>query len=402
MSSAFIHPQEQNRFSIAWIVDKKNDLTWFIGGALAAYFMYYLHSGLHMNMVTIWFWWVVLLDTPHFFGTYLRTYLDKEEFQKRKKLLLLSLLWLLAGPAVFTVSYLLYKSGASNYKFPFFAFIMVFNIWAYWHVVRQHYGIMSLYKRKNNDFHPIDNLIDKSLLYVGLLAPFIVFIFRHPDARELIGLNRNLDAFPGFSATSIFSLNFEQFIIVFAGFMTFLVSIAYLSRLLYLVITKQTINIPKLLFFLALIPLYIMINMSDAILTISLLGFSILVTIYHDIQYHAIVWYYSKNRYHKEADSQARFGMAARISKNLFSYFVWAIGMGIIMRFAGCFLELHPGCGPLFASTTHPLFGEFTFQELLFSILIGIPMHHYFVDQFIWRPSRDNNLRNDLKIKTAK
>ena len=38
------------------------------------------------------------VDTPHFFGTYLRTYLDKKEFAARRTFLLGSLLWIVAGP----------------------------------------------------------------------------------------------------------------------------------------------------------------------------------------------------------------------------------------------------------------------------------------------------------------
>jgi hypothetical protein len=37
-------------------------------------------------MVGIWFLWVVFLDSPHLFGTFSRTYLDKREFQQRRKL----------------------------------------------------------------------------------------------------------------------------------------------------------------------------------------------------------------------------------------------------------------------------------------------------------------------------
>lgn len=45
------------------------------------------------------------------------------------------------------------------------------------------------------------------------------------------------------------------------------------------------------------------------------------------------------------------------------------------------------------------LFGDISTSEFLLGFVIGIPLHHYFVDQYIWRPSKDKTLQEDLKIK---
>src|ERR1700733_12844917 len=84
--------------SFNWIVGKRVDLAAFIGGALAGYLVFFMHAGLGWDMVLIYVLFLTFLDTPHFFGTYLRTYLDRQEFKARRGLLLGSLLWLLAGP----------------------------------------------------------------------------------------------------------------------------------------------------------------------------------------------------------------------------------------------------------------------------------------------------------------
>ena len=68
------------------------DLTWFIAAALTGYAIFFMHARLGWDMVTIWFLWVVLLDSPHLFGTFSRTYLDKREFRRRSTLLISSLL----------------------------------------------------------------------------------------------------------------------------------------------------------------------------------------------------------------------------------------------------------------------------------------------------------------------
>jgi hypothetical protein len=34
----------------------------------------------------------------------------------------------------------------------------------------------------------------------------------------------------------------------------------------------------------------------------------------------------------------------------------------------------------------------------LTGFLLGFPLHHYFVDQFIWKTGRNEELQNDLKL----
>jgi len=397
LAMAFSDPK---KFSVNWIQGKRTDLLIYIGGALTGYLMMFFHAGLQLDMIIVWFIWVALIDTPHFFGTYVRTYFDKEEFQKRKRLLLGSLAWLFVGPVLIGISYLLYNIGYLNYNVPFFLYILIFSLWAYWHVVRQHWGILALYKKKNQDFDAWDTRIDKYLLYGGLLAPFAAFIIRHPEARNVIGLS---GAFPEYPKGKLISINYLsqlhwEHIIIF-------LSVAYMLSIVGLFIFRQIqkiklgvpVNLPKILFFIALIPLYGYINYSAAILTVPLIAFSAFVTIYHDVQYHGIVWFYSKNRYHVP-DAEKKYGMAVKISRTFITYAFSAIAMGLILRFIGCAFEIHPGCGPLIHTADNVLFGDITTKELLYSVIIGIPIHHYFVDQYIWRPSKDKTLQKDLNL----
>ena len=399
------------RFTTNWIVSQKSDLLWFIGGALAGYFLFYLHAGLSLDMVTIWFLWVVFLDSPHFFGTYMRTYFDREEWKSRKKLLIGSFGWFFVGPATVGISYLLFKMNFSNYIFPFLLFIVFFNLWAYWHVVRQHFGIMSLYKKKNNDYNPADTRVDKMILYAGLIAPFFAFIVRHPEARKAVGLSGLMAPYPAINTDSfsstlsyIFSAGFFQqvhfeHVIVFLSVLVFSsVCLSFIYRQYKRWQAGEVINLPKVLFMIALIPLYALISYSSAILAAPLLAFSAFVTIYHDIQYHAIVWFYSRNRYHKPGVDSSKYGLAVKMSKNFFTYMLCGIAMAAMMRFFGCAFELHPGCGVIVLTSDQMLFGSISSKQLLLAFLLGFPIHHYFIDQFIWRPSRDENLQKDLKL----
>jgi len=42
--------------------------------------------------------------------------------------------------------------------------------------VKQHYGFMVLYKKKNQDLAPVDNALDRWLLLFAFNYPFVAFI----------------------------------------------------------------------------------------------------------------------------------------------------------------------------------------------------------------------------------
>ena len=59
---------------------------------------------------------------------------------------------------------------------------LLVGVWAYYHVIRQHYGFMVLYKVKNRDLRPLDNLLDRVFLGVMLVfPPFHRFFIHHPE-----------------------------------------------------------------------------------------------------------------------------------------------------------------------------------------------------------------------------
>src|SRR5260370_32952232 len=113
--------------------------------------------------------WAILIDAPHVCGTLSRTYFDRSEWKTRKRLLLGSLLFFIVGPIMVLLGF-----G--------FTFFFVAALWAYYHLVKQHYGFMVLYKKKNNDLAPLDNALDRLLLLFAFNYPFIALIARDPEA----------------------------------------------------------------------------------------------------------------------------------------------------------------------------------------------------------------------------
>lgn len=263
MTSVALALSDQNRFSINWIQGKRPDLLLYIGGALTGYLMMYFHAGLKLDMITVWFIWVALIDTPHFFGTYLRTYFDKQEYQARKPLLLGSLAWLLVGPALIGLSYIMHLFGFENYNVPFYLYILLFSLWAYWHVVRQHWGILALYKKKNQDFEAWDTRIDKFLLYGGLLAPFAAFIIRHPEARGVIGLSGSFPSYPNgvaFSGNFLSQLQWEHYIVFLSVAFMFIIGSLFIFRQIQRAKLGLPVNVPKILFWPSFLYTHILIT----------------------------------------------------------------------------------------------------------------------------------------------
>ncbi len=116
--------------------------------------------GLKLDLVAVWFVWVIFVDTPHFFGTYARTLLDREERKRWGKLIILSTGMWLVGPAAVLLGGILHHWDVSWYQLPWKLFLGGFLFWAYWHVIRQHYGLLALYRRKHGETSRLDQQVD--------------------------------------------------------------------------------------------------------------------------------------------------------------------------------------------------------------------------------------------------
>src|SRR5919206_832688 len=155
--------------SVRWIISARDDLVWFIGSVLSSYALLVLYITGLLPLVWMVATWAILIDAPHVFGTFSRTYFDRAERRARKRLLWCSLLFFAVGPVMVL-------AGAGV------VFFFLAALWAYYHLVKQHYGFMVLYKKKNGDLARIDNALDRLLLLFAFNYPFVEFIARDPEA----------------------------------------------------------------------------------------------------------------------------------------------------------------------------------------------------------------------------
>ncbi|WP_224245481.1 hypothetical protein [Hyalangium gracile] len=362
-----------------WLVDRRHDLLSTVGGLSASLALLGLHAWVGVSGLVLWWAWVLALDGPHIFATLSRTYLDRRERSARARLLVGSLGWFAAGPLFFGVSVLLGR------RLPFDLFLTLTSLWAYWHVVRQHYGVMTLYQRKNGDTHPVDRRVDSLTLYVGLLAPFIAFALTHPVARRMLGM----PADPGP----------EQLLARAAWAVTLAVVALFAARQLQRWRAGLGVNTPKVLLLAAALGLTALLFYPPVSRRVDFLMVAVVVTAFHNVQYHGIVWFYHRNRYHGPNVDRAAFGLAPRISQRFLIYAACGIAFTLLYRALGCGFGVHPGCGAFDAKVM--LGPNLSLRELTSGFIWGFALHHYYLDQKIWRVSRDAGLNKDLKLSAA-
>ncbi|HEY6659864.1 MAG TPA: hypothetical protein VI031_01935, partial [Pyrinomonadaceae bacterium] len=152
-----------------WIIGARDDMIWFIGSVVSSYALLVLYVSGILPLLPMVALWAILIDAPHVFGTFSRTYFDRTERKNRARLLWGSLLFFAIGPVMVL-------AGAG------LVFLFVAALWAYYHLVKQHYGFMVLYKKKNGDLARVDNALDRLLLLLAFNYPFVEFIARDPEA----------------------------------------------------------------------------------------------------------------------------------------------------------------------------------------------------------------------------
>ena len=335
------------RPTFRWIISRGVDLSLVSGSVLAGYLYLLLYTVVHVKISYLWWFWSVGFDGTHIFATASRTFFDSEARARNRKLFFGSLLFFFAfGPAMVL-------AGLKGYL------ALLVGVWAYYHVIRQHYGFMVLYKVKNRDLRPLDNKLDR--VFIGVMMvfpPFHRFFIHHP---EELGIKL---AFPGFVLRS-----FEPVMWALVA----ATGAVYLARQVVRYRVGEPLNVPKQLLFAAIVPLHWLTfaNMSwqAAVPT---------VTIVHNLQYHALVWFHNRNRYAAEGGTARHGRIPAAVSRSLLAYAAAGLVFSLAYRIPGFQL------------------GQVS--DLAFGFFCGFGLTHYYLDSRIWRVRHDPGLREALQL----
>jgi hypothetical protein len=343
--------------SLRWIIGARDDVIWFIGSVVSSYALLVLYVSGILPLIPMVALWAILIDAPHVFGTFSRTYFDRTERKNRARLLWGSLLFFAIGPAMVL-------AGAG------FVFFFVAALWAYYHLVKQHYGFMVLYKKKNGDLARVDNALDRLLLLLAFNYPFVEFIARDPEAMARV---------PAALRGGVNGLSK----LLLAG--TILIFVVWVGRQVQRAITGEPLNVPKYLLLAAAIPMHWIVLLTP--MPHKPIAIVAILTIYHNLQYHRLIWFHNQ-----KYKSRENYGAAEFISRRLIYYIGFGIIFGVIYqgpRQALGYLGLQNAA----AGVEQPL----TIQ-LGISFLWGYAFIHYYLDSKIWRVRRDPSVSKALNI----
>src|SRR5216683_7126574 len=368
--------------SLRWIISARDDLVWFIGSVISSYALLFLYVKDLVPLIPMMALWAILIDAPHVFATFSRTYFDRTERTTRRRLLWGSLLFFALGP-------LLVLAGAG------FAFFFVAALWAYYHLVKQHYGFMVLYKKKNGDLAPIDNALDRLLLLFAFNYPFIAFIARDPEAMARVPTVLR----PGVNGLASLLL---------AG--TVILAVAWLVRQIQRAMIGDPLDVPKYLLLAAAIPMHWIVLLTP--MPNKPIAIVAILTIYHNLQYHRLIWFHNQKYVERghlgrtgisptvregSVDSlelKKKYGPAELISRRLLYYIAFGILFGLLYqgpRQILGYLGLKAAHGVPAAELSVPI-------QLGVAFLWGYAFIHYYLDSKIWRVRRDPSVGKALNM----
>lgn len=164
-----------------WIVSARYDGWFFFASALLAVSVGMLGIWQPAAILPLWFGWIWLIEGPHLLATWQRTYFDPEYRHQHARLLTTSLLWLTPGVLCWLPGLI------SGHGEIFLLFLGVATIWSFHHAIRQYYGVQSLYQRLCQSGLRARQQ-DKVLLHTSLWLAYAVFLLAHPANRAQLGL----------------------------------------------------------------------------------------------------------------------------------------------------------------------------------------------------------------------
>ncbi|HLL76519.1 MAG TPA: hypothetical protein VK421_14800 [Pyrinomonadaceae bacterium] len=338
--------------SLRWIIGAKDDLVWFVGSVASSYLLFGLYVSGILPLFPMLLGWAVLIDAPHVFGTFSRTYFDREERRARRRLLWGSLAFFAAGPAMVL-------AGLGT------VFFFLAALWAYYHLVKQHYGFMVLYKKKNADLDNTDNALDRAFILAAMAYPFVAFVARDPEALRRVPAQ--LTGALGILERALLAL-------------TVAITILWVGRQVQRAFKGRPLNVPKYLLLAAAVPMHWVVLMTP--MPQQTIAVVAILTIYHNLQYHRLIWFHNK----KYAGRRERHGAAELISRRVLYYLAFGVLFGLWYQLPRRLVG--ESFGP-----------EALWTQLAAAFFWGYAFVHYHLDAHIWRVRRDPSVGAALRME---
>ncbi|HZY82094.1 MAG TPA: hypothetical protein VFE50_21365 [Cyclobacteriaceae bacterium] len=300
-------------------------------------------------------WWlllVLLIDVSHVYSTLFRFYWERSTFQKYKKVLLII-------PAVAFVV------GLSLHLYDSFLFWRILAYVALYHFIRQQYGFLRLYSRKQNQ-NRYEKLIDAAAIYAATLYPVLYWHMNLTGTLSWFVPN-------DFVRLDLVWLEVPSLMLYVAIMLVYIIKE-------WLVSWNSGFNTPKNAIVAGtFLSWYVGIVMFHGDLTFTLLN-----VVAHGIPYMGLVWLYGEKKGGTSFSPGLRGVLIFVAVVAAFAYFEEAIWDGMIWKDHE---ELFP-----FMVGFEALSNPVTISVVV-ALLVLPQVTHYVLDGFIWRFSKDSSAR---------
>lgn len=337
-----------------WIISRRDDLIWFQGSVVAGLCLLALFVAMPMSrhpspgdpVIMAVFLWGVLFDGTHVWAMYSRTYLAPDDGSRSG---IPDRRWwglLAVGPGIALIDAQLPSRGVL-----FGWFLLGAYLWAYYHLIRQHYGFMILYRKRAGETDRRGERLDSFILWLGCLYPYLRFSLS--DAYLQTGLPQLI---PAAWLPTLRPLLDGAFVLLMAAALLLMLSGRF----------ERFRAGPKHLLMGIIIGFHLLVfGLLSHLLTILAT-----LTIFHNLQYHRIVW-------------QHEAGHGRRPLGHVLPYLV----LGLL--FGALWYGLRV---PAAVAVT-----DKTLRNAIIGLCWGVAFHHYLVDSRIWRVRRTPALAQALE-----
>jgi hypothetical protein len=338
-----------------WLGSPREECIFILAPALIPVLAIFVFQDYFLTHQVTTFWWVILvvcIDVSHVYSTLFRLYWDRQTLKKYAR-------------ALIVIPIVAFIAGLGLHYYDSLLFWRVLAYVAVFHFVRQQYGFMRLYSRKEAS-SKWNRLVDAVSIYNATLYPLLYW---HLHATDKLAWFMKGD----FIHLNLYA--YENILTI----LYIVVIITYVTKEIAAGFRQRFINIPKNLLLIGTYASWyvgIVAFQGDLI-------FTLLNVVAHGVPYMALIWI------HGEKKTRAGFTfnlkgagifigvllILAYIEENLWDGMIWKDHPEIFPIFSG------------FSSLNDPFW-----LSIAVSILVLPQVTHYVLDGFIWRFSRDTRL----------
>lgn len=363
--------EEAVDFQQPWLKSAVYDGLWIIGPAfISAGICLLLKSQMEQfQILPLWAWvsFVLLIDVAHVYATLFRTYLNPIAFERHRALL-------------FGIPIICWAVGSLLYSIDGIVFWRCLAYLAVFHFMRQQYGFMALYSRKDPVLSRKFQWLDQVCIYAAVLFPLLFWHTHLPRNFSWFVDGDFLQGLPAVVADLAY--------VIYA-----LVAGLYLLKEFYLFARLKVVNLPKLLLIVGTA-----LSWWVAIVAInSDMSFTMVNVISHGVPYVALIWMYmQKSRDTGSEDAQIDNGLL-RVFSEICSKYLPAF---IFLLFLCAYLE--EGFWDGFIWREHlnlfvpfarlPLIADKAILAILVPFLALPQSTHYVLDGFIWKVKNNKSV----------